>query len=194
MTNPSEDVPEPDSPASASFRPDPADAELLADWVFPEFLIDHQLGVPGWLDYLDADLEKTAQHLLAHFKAAHPLPPAQLSVFWTDDAEMAQLNRDWRGKDGPTNILSFHNGTSDPQTGRLLLGDLALGLEVIEAEAARAGIAVADHLAHLLLHGLLHLCGFDHETEREAERMEALESQLMTAAGLADPWARGGMA
>ncbi len=79
-------------------------------------------------------------------------------------------------------------------SGRLLLGDLVLGLEMIEAEAARAGIPLADHLAHLLLHGVLHLCGFDHETDNEAERMEALESQLMVAAGLADPWARGGAA
>lgn len=194
MTNPSEDVPEPDSPASASFRPDPADAQALADWVFPEFVIDHQLGAPGWLDYLNADLAQSAGLLIAGFKAAHPLPPAQLSVLWTDDQQMAQLNRDWRGKNGPTNILSFENGTSDPQNVRLLLGDLALGRETIEAEAARAGIPVTAHLAHLLLHGLLHLCGFDHETENEAAVMETLESQLMRAAGLADPWAGGGAA
>ena len=194
MTNPSEDVPEPDSPASASFRPDPADAQTLADWAFPDFVIDHQLGAPGWQGYLNADLEKSAGLLIAHFKAGHLLPPAQLSVLWTDDQQMAQLNRDWRGKDGPTNILSFDNGTPDPETGRLQLGDLALGLEVIETEAARAGIPVADHLAHLLLHGLLHLCGFDHETDSEAAVMETLESQLMWAAGLADPWAGGGAA
>ena len=194
MTNPSEDVPEPDSPASASFLPDPADAKLLADWDFPDFLIDHQLGTPGWRDHLDADLEQTARLLLAGFKSVYPLPPAQLSVFWTDDAEMARLNEAWRGKDGPTNILSFDNGTTDPDSGRLLLGDLVLGREIIEAEAARAGIPLADHLAHLLLHGVLHLCGFDHETDNKAERMEALESQLMVAAGLADPWARGGAA
>lgn len=189
MTNPSEDVPEPDSPASASFRPDPADAQAPADWVFPEFVIDHQLGAPGWLDYLGADLAQSAGLLIAQFKAAHPLPAAQLSVLWTDDAEMARLNRQWRGKDGPTNILSFDNGTSDPQTGRLLLGDLALGRETIKAEAAQAGIPVTAHLAHLLLHGLLHLCGFDHETDNEAAMMEALESRLMIEAGLADPWA-----
>jgi probable rRNA maturation factor len=194
MTNPSEDVPEPDSPASASFQPDPVVAETLADWVFPDFLIDHQLAVPGWRGHLDAGLEQSARRLIAGVKAAHPLPPARLSILWTDDDEMMQLNRDWRGKDGPTNILSFDNGTDDPQTGCLLLGDLALGLDVIEAEAARAGIAVADHLAHLLLHGVLHLCGFDHATEAEAARMEALESQLMTAAGLDDPWAEGGAA
>lgn len=194
MTNPSEDVPEPDSPASASFRPDPADAQALADWVFPEFVIDHQLGAPGWLDYLSADLAQSAGLLIAGFKAAHRLPAAQFSVLWTDDGEMARLNRQWRGKDGPTNILSFENGISDPQTGRLLLGDLALGRETIEAEAAQAGIPVTAHLAHLLLHGLLHLCGFDHETENEAAVMERLESQLMQAAGLADPWAKGGAA
>ncbi len=122
-------------------------------------------------------------------------PRLSASVLFTSDAEVHTLNREWRAKDKPTNVLSFpmiprelllamrRDGAPE------LLGDLALACETCTREAQEKGIALADHAAHLLVHGLLHLAGHDHETTpHEAKIMEALEIKALARMGIADPY------
>lgn len=116
---------------------------------------------------------------------------AEVSVLLTDDARIRALNRDWRGRDRPTNVLSFPAlpaGAAWPADRPVLLGDVVLALETAEREAAAEGKALADHATHLLVHGTLHLLGFDHEGEAEAARMEQLEVELLAGLGIADPY------
>ncbi|MGH6785553.1 MAG: rRNA maturation RNase YbeY [Novosphingobium sp.] len=113
-----------------------------------------------------------------------------------DDAEVQTLNRQWRSKDKPTNVLSFPMidraallalGADGPEE---MLGDLALALETCTREAADKGIPVETHAAHLIVHGLLHLAGYDHETsDADAAAMEALETKALALLGIADPYA-----
>jgi probable rRNA maturation factor len=120
----------------------------------------------------------------------------EVSVRLTDDADVARLNRDYRGKDRPTNILSFPMHAPDALAAMLrskgadlLLGDLALAEETIAREAADRAIPVADHVTHLLVHGTLHLLGHDHQDDAAADRMEALETRILAGLGIADPYA-----
>ena len=104
---------------------------------------------------------------------------------------MRALNRIWRGKDTSTNVLSFPAGEPVGTTHgeSLPLGDVVLAAETVLAEADDKGISVADHVAHLVVHGTLHLLGYDHETGgAEAERMEALERRILKRLGIADPY------
>lgn len=122
----------------------------------------------------------------------------EVAVRLTDDAEMQRLNRDYRGLDKPTNILSFPMLAPEELPRRfdlddrdLLLGDLALAAETVAREAAERGISIEDHVTHLVVHGTLHLLGHDHEEEAEAEAMEALETRILAGMGLADPYSGG---
>jgi probable rRNA maturation factor len=113
-----------------------------------------------------------------------------VSLLFTDDAAVKILNRDWRGQDKPTNVLSFPAGESPVEMDVELLGDIALSLETVEREAVQEGKTFDHHLTHLLLHGFLHLCGYDHETgENDAEEMETLERAILTRLAIADPYA-----
>jgi probable rRNA maturation factor len=113
----------------------------------------------------------------------------QVAVMLTDDAAMRQMNAQWRGIDKPTNVLSFPAGESPAGTEPTHLGDIAISYETVAAESAAENKAFADHLAHLAVHGYLHLVGFDHETDAEAVRMEHLETQILSGLGIADPYA-----
>ena len=122
-------------------------------------------------------------------------PRLSVSILLSDDAEVHALNREWRGKDKPTNVLSLPMLEREallalPADGPPeLLGDLALALETCTREAAAKGIPLADHAAHLIVHGLLHLAGYDHETSpQDADAMEALEIKALALLGLADPY------
>ena len=119
----------------------------------------------------------------------------QVSVLFTSDAEVHALNKQWRERDKPTNVLSF------PMLARaellelasdgppVMLGDIAMAAETTLREANDKGSTVEAHIAHLLVHGLLHLAGYDHETsDEDAEKMEALEVQILAKMGLADPY------
>jgi probable rRNA maturation factor len=110
---------------------------------------------------------------------------AELSLALSDDATVQGLNRDYRAKDKPTNVLSF------PAPHGPLLGDVIIAFETLTREAAEEQLTPADHLAHLTIHGLLHLLGYDHETEAEALRMEALETSILAGLGIRDPHAAG---
>jgi probable rRNA maturation factor len=117
-----------------------------------------------------------------------PAGPAEIAIVLADDALLRELNRRWRGRDAATNVLSFAAGGEAPPAGPLLLGDVVLAFETVAAEARAQGKALPDHLAHLVIHGVLHLLGFDHEAAAEAERMEALETRLLAGLGIADPY------
>jgi probable rRNA maturation factor len=122
-------------------------------------------------------------------------PRLSASLLFADDAEVRQLNAEWRGKDKPTNVLSFpmlkreELLTLPPEGPPELLGDIALALETCIREAAEKGISLDHHAAHLIVHGLLHLAGYDHETGPEdAAIMEALEIKALALLGIADPY------
>lgn len=114
--------------------------------------------------------------------------PAEVSLLLADDSEMRRLNREFRDRDKATNVLAFPAGGSGAGGAPILLGDVALGHETVRAEAAAQGKTPADHLAHLIVHGVLHLLGFDHEDDRAASEMEGLERQALAALGVADPY------
>ncbi len=114
--------------------------------------------------------------------AAHEARGGAVCVLLGDDAALRALNRDWRGKDRPTNVLSFPSANPD------YLGDIALSHETIAREADAQGKSFEAHAAHLAVHGYLHLIGYDHEREDEAEIMEARERAILAILGIADPY------
>ena len=111
---------------------------------------------------------------------------AEISVVLCDDAFIRELNRKWRGHDEPTNVLSFPSG-DDPASAPLL-GDIVIAFATASREAVAAGKPLRDHVAHLLVHGFLHLIGHDHGEAAEAEVMEALERGTLARLGIADPY------
>jgi probable rRNA maturation factor len=112
---------------------------------------------------------------------------AELSLVLTDDAAIRVLNRDHRGKDKPTNVLSFPGFDVDEAPGPLL-GDIVIAWETVAREATEEGKSVADHFSHLVVHGMLHLFGYDHEAADDAEAMEAEERRVLARLGIADPY------
>ncbi len=114
---------------------------------------------------------------------------AQVSLLVVDEAEGRQLNHDYRGKDYATNVLSFALNEGDTVAGMPLFGDLVFCAPVVAREAAEQGKTLEAHYAHLTVHGMLHLQGFDHEQDDEAEAMEALETVILAKLGYADPYA-----
>jgi probable rRNA maturation factor len=117
------------------------------------------------------------------------MPGVTLSLLCCDDARIREINRDWRGFDKATNVLSFPATTADKLSQAPFLGDIAIAQETVAHEAMEAGKTFEDHLAHMIIHGLLHLLGEDHETDGQAERMEALERKALARLGIADPYA-----
>jgi len=131
------------------------------------------------------------------------LPSCEISVVLGDDALIRQLNRERRGRDRATDVLSFPTfdpaalkraaaAAADTAPVPLLLGDVVLALETVAAAATEGDLALGDHFAHLVVHGVLHLLGHDHQEPAAARAMEALESRALAALGIADPWADPG--
>jgi probable rRNA maturation factor len=117
---------------------------------------------------------------------------AELAVMLTDDAGIRTLNNNWRGIDKPTNVLSFPalqpTGPSGPDDAPRMLGDIAIAYETTRKEADDEQKPFAHHLSHLAVHGFLHLIGYDHEKEDEAEIMETLEAEILAQLGIPDPY------
>ena len=116
--------------------------------------------------------------------------PAELGIVLTDDDVVRMLNRAYRGVDKPTNVLSFAlddaEGPAGP--GPVALGDVVLAFETVAGETAARGLCPSDHVRHLVAHGVLHLIGYDHNEEAEAESMERLEARVLAGFGIADPY------
>ena len=117
----------------------------------------------------------------------------ELSLVFTSDEEIRAINAEWRGKDKPTNVLSFPAFPLTP--GKMpgpMLGDIVIARETVEREAAELDKTFEEHLTHLLVHGFLHLFGYDHMETDEAEKMEGLETRILGVLGLSDPYAGQG--
>jgi probable rRNA maturation factor len=134
----------------------------------------------------DARLERAAR---VAFGAAAPLRQGNyhVALALTGNAEMRVLNRTWRGKDASTNVLSFFADDAIGEPG--FLGDVVLAYETVLTEAREQSIPIEDHAAHLVVHGVLHLLGFDHADDAQAEEMETLERTVLASLGIADPYA-----
>ena len=150
---------------------------------------------PGWealaLRAATAAMERTPHGEML----AYPVT-VEISIRLTTDAEVQTLNAQYRHKDKPTNVLSFPMVQADlldtidqnSDDGEVLLGDIVLAHGVCAAEAEERGISIEQHATHLIVHGTLHLLGYDHLEDREAEAMEAIEIDALAALGLADPY------
>ncbi len=114
-------------------------------------------------------------------------PDSEISLLFTDDAHIRVLNRQYRSQDKPTNVLSFPGPSAGNVFGPLI-GDLVFAEETIAREAEVDAMPFEDHLTHLIVHGFLHLLGYDHEVEREAILMEGLETAILAGLGIADPY------
>jgi probable rRNA maturation factor len=149
------------------------------------FSIDLQVDDPRWRKVrgMRARLRQAAELALKRGKAGKS---SSLTILLTDDARLKNLNRDFRGKNRPTNVLSFPAKTATDN----YLGDIALAYGVTATEARDGGKRFADHAMHLTVHGMLHLLGFDHQTGRAAKVMEPLETRILHQLGIADPYAR----
>ena len=141
----------------------------------------------GWPEHLDARAEEAVREALKQSKA-RVTGAAELSIVLTDDAEQRVLNRDWRGIDKATNVLSFPQIEPFSDVSGLL-GDIILARETLVKEADEQGVSFDDHFTHLVVHGFLHLLGYDHIEDDEALQMEGLETQILASLGVADPYA-----
>jgi probable rRNA maturation factor len=149
----------------------------------------------GWPDeqtiavFAGRVLEEAARHIAERAGQPFPEQNVEISLVFTDDDDIRTVNEAWRGQDKATNVLSFPAFPLAPggQPGPML-GDIILAEETLRREALDLGIAFDDHLTHLLVHGFLHLFGYDHMTDEEAAVMEGLETQILAEMGLADPY------
>jgi len=137
---------------------------------------------PAWRRRHSGSIRSARRAAKAALAAAGGNPEGELCLVLADNAKQRRLNRRFRGRDKGTNVLSFEGAP-------LALGDVVLALETIVAEAKSQGKSLADHVAHLVVHGVLHLMGYDHRTRAEAGRMERLEIAILAGLGIADPYA-----
>ncbi|WP_235425785.1 rRNA maturation RNase YbeY [Cellvibrio mixtus] len=145
---------------------------------------------------IDIETNTNSQHLpavaaletwIAAALKSQELDEAEVSLYIVDEAESQELNSQYRGKDKPTNVLSFPADIPE-EVGIPLLGDLVVCAPVVEREAQEQGKTLEAHWAHMLVHGSLHLLGFDHIDDDEAETMEALETEIITGLGFPAPY------
>lgn len=148
-----------------------------------------------WLGAVPAVRRVCRRAAVAALAAAETsLAESELSMMLTDDATIADLNRRYRGRDAPTDVLSFSNPDLKPGTppsagaAPALLGDVVVAFETASADAAEDGKSLSDHLAHLVVHGVLHLLGYDHEDDGDARSMEALEVAVLAGLGIENPY------
>lgn len=168
----------------------PVDAIADAQPDDPHISLDIDVVHDGgdWTSLADADgrIRAAAAALAAELE----LSSGEICVALSSDTQVAELNATYRGKPAPTNVLSFPAVALVPVDGEpRFLGDVVLALETMQREAADLGIPLAHHLQHLAVHGMLHLLGYDHHTDEEAEAMESLEVRILARLGIPDPYA-----
>ncbi len=161
-------------------------------------LLELNLADPRWQEALpdvEAICHRAAQAAVREGMDGWDGPPAErleISMVLSSDAEVQVLNRNYRGLDKPTNVLSFAALDDDeaplPDDGPVLLGDVIIAYETTAAEARMEEKSLENHLSHLVVHGILHLMGFDHEEDDEAEAMEAAECRVLAGLGIASPY------
>jgi probable rRNA maturation factor len=157
-----------------------------------DFSVEVSVSCDAWLAACpdaEALAETAARAALAETLATEA--PVIVGIVLADDAEQRLLNRTYRGKDSPTNVLSFpltEPGAPRPAGSPVLLGDVVLAFETMALEASEHGKPLVDHLRHLVVHGVLHLLGFDHEIDMEAATMEARETAILKGLGVPPPY------
>lgn len=153
-------------------------------------VIDVVIEDAAWTAFGDVELQ-VRQAGLAAVKASHVRvrEDAEIAVMLADDAMVRNLNAQWRAKDKPTNVLSFPAVAPARIAEAPMLGDIVIARETVLREARDEDKTPSDHLRHLVVHGVLHLLGYDHETDDDAEKMEALERAILAGLGIADPYA-----
>lgn len=157
------------------------------------FAIDISAESEGWtkIPELEALVRRAAEAAMLDNEA----PPSEISVVLSDDEHIRELNKHHRGMDKPTNVLSFPPArTKTPAGAPRFLGDVVLAFETVEREATEESKPIENHISHLIVHGVLHLLGYDHEDDDEAEIMEARERQILAKLGIPDPYAERGLA
>lgn len=162
-----------------------SNAEELAD----PCSVDIAIEAESWGDA--AALREVCEAALRRsFQVAglHPVPNSEISLVFTDDASIQELNKRWRDKDKPTNVLSFPGSDPDGEVYGPLLGDIVFAYETVRREAVDMEIDFKDHLTHLMVHGVLHLFDYDHQDDDEAKAMEQLEQRILAELGVADPY------
>ena len=148
--------------------------------------VDVIVEAEGWNAVADIDaLARRAAAAAVDIDDAEIGDGEALDILLCDDARIRELNLNFRGLDKPTNVLSF---PAPDMPGQSALGDIAVAWETVSREALAEGKTVADHFAHMVVHGVLHLLGHDHEMDGEAEEMEALERAALKGLGIADPY------
>ncbi len=158
--------------------------------------MDLDIEIDGWPEEMQcADLSRRAYEAIAGVEPALSSERLTASVLFTTDERVHELNKEWRGKDKPTNVLSFPMLERedllalDPEGPPEMLGDIALAFGTCEREAREKGATLRDHATHLIVHGFLHLAGHDHvESDKQAEAMEKLEIEALAKLGIADPY------
>jgi probable rRNA maturation factor len=139
-----------------------------------------------------ADLDELAQSAVAAALSGADADGKDLEIalLFTSDQSIAEINAEWRGKDKPTNVLSFPAAPDlpVPDGEARPLGDIVLAHGVVANEAAEQGKTLREHTAHLIVHGVLHLLGLEHETDAEAQEMERLEACILKGLGISDPY------
>jgi len=156
----------------------------------PVYLIEDDLGlsaeiicaVSDWSHLLTTSFRNMAGHAIRDALATAGITRAELTILLTDDAALASLNSEHRGKSGPTNVLSF------PDHDDTYLGDIAMAWGVMEREASGSGTPMEHHFLHLIVHGVLHLIGHDHENDDDAAIMEGHEVAILARQGIANPY------
>ena len=155
-----------------------------------EHLVDVEVEAEDWLDVLPDAVSVVTTGVLAALNAVKVKDQVDVVVLLCDDEEMRALNKEYRQKNAPTNVLSFPAPKSMQIKGVLdHLGDMALGLETCAREAKEQGKSLKNHVMHLSVHGALHLLGYDHIADDEAEAMESLERDILKTLGVDDPYA-----
>ena len=172
-------------PESADSRSPSEGRHAASLWLSLDIL--HETG--DWSRLPDAeDLAMSSAVALAETPAFSARKAAEACVALSDDASVRDLNARFRGKDKPTNVLSFPASPGFGAAGPQALGDIVLACETLEREAADLGIPLAHHFQHLVVHGLLHLLRHDHETDQDAEEMEGLEVEILSRLGIPNPY------
>lgn len=161
----------------------------MSDTSTCDVIIDVAVEAAGWppADELNARVARAFAASVCTGRFAYH-PGSELSLLFTDDATVRDLNKKWRDQDMPTNVLSFPGGNERGPVYGPLLGDIVFALETVVREAKEGEKPFENHLSHLIVHGILHLFGYDHQIEEDAEQMENLERRILAKLNIPDPY------
>lgn len=177
--------PEPDSPSGIALSQNMNIPEI---WNASPHTCNLHLQDDRWTKVISPSLEADFWSLIDKIPEVCDGAILHFGCIWTDASQIAELNETYRQKDKPTNVLSFPDGETDPETGEMYLGDIFLCWDVISEEASNQDIPFHHHTLHLMLHGVLHLLGYDHIDAEDAAEMESIETALLTQIGIENPY------